>query len=81
MKKARYSANEEIIRTILRARRVTLGYRQQDLARKLHAQQSFVSKYESGERLLTFVETIRICQVLDLDPCIVLKQYLDRHET
>lgn len=55
--------------------------RQEDLAEKLSAQQSFVSKYESGERLLTFVETINICKVLDLAPTTLIKEYLLHYES
>ncbi|MGH8226180.1 MAG: helix-turn-helix domain-containing protein [Gammaproteobacteria bacterium] len=81
MKRDRYSKSEEALRKFLRERRISLGLRQEDLAEKLPAHQSFVSKYESGERLLTFVETISICQALDLDPHTLLKEYLPHHET
>jgi len=37
-----------------------MGLRQADLALRLHVPQSFVSKYESGERLLSFLETLEI---------------------
>lgn len=80
MKRDRYSENETILRTILRDRRLSLGYKQQELAEKLQAHQSFVSKYESGERLLTFVETVQVCQALDMDPHAVLNTYLPKHE-
>ena len=51
---------KETLRKLLRKCRVEAGLRQEDLAEKLNVHQSFVSKYESGERLLTFVETINI---------------------
>ncbi|HGB4055097.1 TPA: helix-turn-helix domain-containing protein, partial [Salmonella enterica subsp. enterica serovar Adelaide] len=36
--------------------------------------QSFISKVESGERRLDFVEFIRLARLLSLDPCeIILK--------
>jgi transcriptional regulator with XRE-family HTH domain len=81
MKRNRYSSQEEVLRKILRCRRLEIGMRQEDLAEKLSAQQSFVSKYESGERLLTFVETINICKVLDLAPTTLIKEYLLHYES
>lgn len=41
------------------------GVRQIDLAQKLEVHQSFVSKYESGERRLDLIELRRICEELD----------------
>jgi len=40
------------------------GLRQVDLAERLHKPQSFVSKYESGERRLDLIELLNVCQVL-----------------
>ena len=65
----------------MRNRRVEIGLRQEDLAEKLGAHQSFVSKVESGERLLTFVETINICEALNLDPGTLLEKYLQHRDT
>ena len=80
MKRNRYSSSEEALRRLLRERRLELNMRQEGLAAKLQAPQSFVSKYESGERLLTFGEAIRICQALDWKPTKLLKEYMPHHE-
>ena len=37
---------------------------QADVAKILGYPQSYVSKYESGERRLDFVETVLVCEVL-----------------
>jgi len=37
-----------------------------DLASRLRMPQSFVSKYETGERRLDFVETALICEALGI---------------
>jgi len=81
MKRDRYSSKEEVLRRLLRNRRLKIGFRQEDLAEKLSVHQPFVSKYESGERLLTFIETIDICKALGLDPNSLLKEYLSYHDT
>lgn len=51
---------------ILREQRETIGMTQSELATQLSAQQSFVSKYEAGERKLDVVELLYICQALEI---------------
>ncbi len=46
---------------LLRQMRQDAGLRQADLARKIGQPQSFVSKYESGERRLDILELRAIC--------------------
>lgn len=41
---------------------------QQDLAERLRRPQSFVSKYESGERRLSVVELVEVSDALGVDP-------------
>ena len=50
--------------SLLRQMRLDAGLRQGDLARKLGKPQSFVSRYESGERRLDVLELRQICGVL-----------------
>jgi transcriptional regulator with XRE-family HTH domain len=54
--------------------RVRLGLSQRELARLLKKPQSFVSKYERGERRLDVVEFMELCKVLKLDACQVLRK-------
>jgi len=44
--------------------RLDAGLRQADLAERLRKPQSFVSRYESGERRLDVLELWQICAVL-----------------
>lgn len=81
MKHDRYAANEEYLRMLLRRKRECAGLTQAALAAALKKTQSFVSKYESGERMLSFVETIDVCHSLGLDPSSLLLEYLPNHET
>lgn len=50
--------------TLLRQMRLDAGLRQADLAQKLRQPQSFVSKYESGERRIDILELRGICRAL-----------------
>lgn len=63
----RHSSEEQNFRRFLRECRLKAGLRQADLAKQLGVPQSFVSKYESGERLVTFVETLLILRELKAD--------------
>lgn len=81
MIRGRSSKEEIALREILRDRRKSLGLRQEDLALRLGMPQSFVSKYESGERLLTFVEVLVILEVLSLDIKTVAKVITTANET
>jgi len=52
------------------------GLTQAQLASRLKRPQSFVAKYEGGERRIDVVEFISICQQLGDDPSKVLKAIL-----
>lgn len=58
--------------------RIEKGLTQAKLATLLGEDQSFVSKYESGERRLDAVEFFLICGALDLDPMAVWEAIKDR---
>lgn len=81
MKHSRYHRGEESLRLLLRQKRAEKGLTQAVLAAELDKPQSFVSKYESGERLLSFVETIAVCRALGIPPPVLLKEYLAKHDT
>jgi len=80
VKRNRYAESEQRLRNILRDARLKRGIKQEDLAEKLHVPQSFISKYESGERMLTFAETVSICHAIGFAPEMLLKEF-QRHET
>lgn len=60
---------------LLRQLREEAGLRQTELAGLLGRPQSFVSKYESGERRLDLVELRDICRALGADLVEVVRQW------
>ena len=64
---------EVFLRRLIEARK-SAGMTQQGMASRLNRLQSFVSKYERGERRLDVVEFVGICRVLDIDPCVIIRE-------
>jgi len=59
-------------REVLTDARLAHNRTQSEIASRLGKPQSFVSKYESGERRLDVVEFIDVCHALDINPHTVL---------
>jgi transcriptional regulator with XRE-family HTH domain len=53
-----------MFRALLRELRVQQGLTQAELGEKLGRTQTYVSKFETGERRLDFVETAFVCDAL-----------------
>ena len=66
MPKSIFSASQEKLQILLKEARREAGLNQVELAKKLKRPQSFVSKYENGERRLDMVELREICQALKI---------------
>jgi transcriptional regulator with XRE-family HTH domain len=62
------SREHRAVIAVLVATRKTAGLSQQQLAARLRKPQSFVSKYETGERRLDLPEFIRVSRCLNADP-------------
>jgi transcriptional regulator with XRE-family HTH domain len=58
--------------------RKTAGLTQRDLAKRVRRPQSFVAKYEGGERRVDVVEFIEICKAIEADPNKLLKVLIQR---
>jgi transcriptional regulator with XRE-family HTH domain len=63
---------------LLVAARKKSGVTQIDLAKSLRRPQSFVSKFETGERRLDPIEFIRIAQIISADPWALLVKAAQR---
>jgi transcriptional regulator with XRE-family HTH domain len=55
------SKEQKLLQELLRQLRIEAGLTQSDLARSLGEPQSYISKYESGERRLDFLEVRHLC--------------------
>ena len=64
----------ETLRHELREARLRSGLRQLDVALKLGKPQSYVAKVESGERRIDLIEALDLCQVVSLDPKVLIKK-------
>ena len=61
---------------LLVAVRKEAGIRQQALAKKLGRPQSFIAKYEGGERRIDVIEFIAIVRALGADPVRLLREVM-----
>lgn len=74
MKKSIYSSKTKQLLELLIKARNDAGFTQQTLATKIDKHQSFIAKYEGGERRLDVVEFIEICQAIGVDPDKIIKK-------
>jgi transcriptional regulator with XRE-family HTH domain len=66
MKRRGYASAYEALATILRDGRLQAGLTQAALAEKLGRPQSFVAKYEAGERQLDIIEFLLVARAIGL---------------
>lgn len=76
MKKKVYFAQRSRLVSLLREIRIEAGLTQIELAARIERDQTFVSKYESGQRRLDVLEMREICQAIG----ITLEQFVKRLE-
>ncbi|MDD5451755.1 MAG: helix-turn-helix transcriptional regulator [Desulfovibrionales bacterium] len=75
MQKAIYSQDQSRLQKLLKTARVEAGLTQAELAQHLGVNQSFVSKYESGERRLDLIELRNICKALGIPLLSFVKRF------
>ncbi len=64
------------LRKLLRDLREKRGLTQAGVAARLGKPQSFVAKYEGGERRLSAIKFIDVVRALDLEPSAAMRQLL-----
>lgn len=70
-----HSHQYDIFRTLLIAARQDSGLTQVQIAASLNKPQSFISKYERGERRLDFAEFMELASVLNIDTVAFIAAY------
>jgi transcriptional regulator with XRE-family HTH domain len=73
---SRSNREKQLLQELLRELRDAADLRQIDLAKRLGRPQSFVSKYESGEKNLDFLEVREVCEALG----VPLAEFVRRFE-
>ena len=74
--KSVHSREQAAFRALMIAARKGAGLTQQDVAKRLKRPQSFVAKYEGGERRLNVVEFLVITRAIGADPVRLLKKLI-----
>jgi len=77
VKKTTYLAQQKRLLALLREMRIKAGLTQAELASRLHRDQTFVSKYETGERRLDILELRDVCSAIGID----FKQFIRALDT
>jgi transcriptional regulator with XRE-family HTH domain len=72
--KSVFTHEYEIFRRCMIEARKEARLTQASLAEFLNKPQSFVAKYENGERRLDVIEFLQVVRVMGVDPCDVLKK-------
>ena len=78
MAKSLHTPEYEHFRMLLVSAREHSGLTQAEVSGRLSRPQSFVAKYEGGERRLDVVEFIHVCMALDVEPTEILVQVQSR---
>lgn len=72
--KSVFSHEYDIFRRCMIAARKEAKLTQATLAKSLNKPQSFVAKYENGERRLDVIEFLFVARVIGVDPCDILQK-------
>ncbi len=72
MRKSIHEEPYTALRAALKDARKKAGFNQAAVAKRLGRTQSYVAKYETGDRRLDVVEFVEVCRAVDADPSAVL---------
>ena len=75
MEKSIHTTEHTKLQRLLRQVRLGAGLRQEDLAELLAKPQSFVSKYEKGDRRLDLIEIRQICRAVGVSLTEFVKRF------
>jgi transcriptional regulator with XRE-family HTH domain len=72
------SNEHSVFRSIMVETRKQSGLTQHQLAKKIGKPQSFVAKYEGGERRIDVIEFLKIARAMGADPAAVFRALIRR---
>ena len=78
IRKSVHSPELAVFGELMVAARKRAGFTQQKLAKRLGKPQSFVAKYEGGERRIDIVEFIAIARAIGADPVRLMRALVKR---
>ncbi|ATA56507.1 transcriptional regulator [Variovorax boronicumulans] len=64
------------LRRLLAQARADAGLTQLQVAERVRRPQSFVSKYENGERQLDVIEFVSICKAIGVSPSALVEHFM-----
>ena len=67
--------HQRLIEILIDARKQA-GIRQAELARRVGKTQTFVARFEAGQRRIDAIELLALCEVIGLDPLKVVRNLL-----
>jgi transcriptional regulator with XRE-family HTH domain len=76
--KSAFTQSNDEFRALLKELRVNKGLTQADMAETLGLPQSYVSKIETGERRMDFVETAAFCDAIGIELAAFAKLFSKR---
>lgn len=76
MKKSPHTPSSIALRTLLIEKRKHRQLLQSDVAKRLKKPQSYISKYENGEKKIDLIDFIDICSALSIDPIKTFEEYI-----
>ena len=71
--KSVFSHEDETFRRCMIAARKEAQLTQESVAKSLKKPQSFVAKYENGERRLDVIEFLLVAHAIGVDPCDIIR--------
>jgi transcriptional regulator with XRE-family HTH domain len=78
MRKCVHSTEQRTFREAIQAARKRAGLTQKQLADRLGRPQSFLAKYESGERRLDVIEFVAVSRAIGANPVRLLSTMMKR---
>src|SRR3954471_24635864 len=74
MRKPIHTAAQDRFLAVLKSARKSAELTQAELAGRLKKPQSFIAKYENGERRLDVLEFVAVCRVIEADAAEIVRE-------